>query len=408
MKSIPLLILMVLLTGFTVGCKKDDPSPTKKEPKEIQLAEKASEVIQRSNGFGLELFKAVAAEDAAENLMISPLSASAALTMLLNGCDEETYNQIQEMLGFQDLTTEEINESYNSLVTQLLDADEEVTLALANAVWYRNGFQVKNTYIETMQSAFDATIEGLDFSTAGALETINQWASDNTNGKIPVVLNEISGDAVMFLMNALYFKGIWTTQFKPENTYNALFYPDEGSAFNTPTMHGSIPAKAIQNEAYKALELFYGRKNFSMIIVVPEEDLASFNQLLDASLWHEISGGLDATGGLTEYEVAMPKFSFEYEKFFNDQLQALGMVDAFVPSTADLSGITDEDVFVSFVKQNTFVEVNEEGTEAAAVTTIGVELTSLGEQFVVDKPFIFAIREQTTNTILFIGQLFNP
>jgi serpin B len=201
---------------------------------------------------------------------------------------------------------------------------------------------------------------------------------------------------------------MWTTQFDAENTHPSPFMFDNGTTANVPTMHGLIPAKSTFGDDYKAIELFYGRKNFSMVIVVPDAGIVNFTQELDAAEWLTITENLDSQSQLIEMDVSLPKFSFEYEKRLNDQLAALGMTDAFNPVLADLSGIADAGLFVSFVKQNTFVDVNEEGTEAAAVTTIGVDLTSIGEQFIINKPFLFAIREQTTNTILFIGQVFNP
>lgn len=409
MKSVTYLLGSILLI-FISGCSKDNPSTTPKQPTQIQLTEKASEVIQLNNAFGVDLFKAVALDEPDENLMLSPLSASVALTMLLNGCDEETYTQIRDMLGYEGLTTDQINEAYSSLVAQLLTADEEVNLALANAIWYREGFEVKDNFMQTMDEDFKATIEGLDFAAPSALQTINQWASDNTNGKIPQVLNEISPNAVMFLMNALYFKGMWTNQFSMENTYDEIFYEDEETTVSVPFMHGKIQSKAFEADNYKALELSYGRGNFSMIIIVPENNLDEFMNDFEPSTWNEITGTFNDQYTY-EVQVTMPKFSFEYEKRLNEQLQALGMLDVFIPEIANLSGITDQSVYVSFVKQNTFIDVNEEGTEAAAVTTIGVDLTSLPDEpqeFVADKPFIFAIREQTTNTLMFIGKLTSP
>lgn len=408
MKTVNLLFVALMFLSCS-ACNKDQSDPIL-DPTQIKLSEKAAEVIHKSNDFGIDLFKAVAVEDSDVNLMISPLSASAALTMLMNGCDNETYEQIHEMLGYQGLSTNEINDAYNSLVNQLLAADATTQLALANALWYRNGFNVFPSYLETMNKAFDAHIEGLDFSSPSSLQTMNQWASDNTQGKIPKVLDEISLDAVMFLMNALYFKGVWTEQFKTENTYNSPFFLEDGSTANVPTMHGTIQANVIPAEGFKALELFYGRKNFSMVILLPDGGLSDFMEGLTPDIWEETTNALDAQSYHSDVFISLPKYSFEYEKTLNDQLKALGITDVFIADLADLSKISDEDLFVSFVKQNTFVEVNEEGTEAAAVTTIGIETTSIGNnsEFIVDKPFIFAIREQTTNTLLFIGQVMNP
>ncbi|MFP4470052.1 MAG: serpin family protein [Bacteroidales bacterium] len=408
MKYTAISILLFCVIIFS-ACEKSNPDPGPQDPAVINLTPKASEVIGYTNNFGIRLFQAVAQDEPDENLMISPLSAGVALTMLLNGCDGNTYSQIKELLSYDDLSTEEINGAYRSLTEQLLAADPKVQLALANAVWYRNGFVVKSPFVETMQTDFDARTESLDFSSPLALETINGWAADNTNGKINQVLDQISGDAMMFLMNALYFKGDWTWQFDPELTADGPFYLQDGTSITVPMMQGKINAKTFMGEGFAALELFYGRKNFSMVIVLPDDGLENWLENLEPSGWTSVTTGLDQESFLHEVMVTLPKFSFEYEKRLNDQLQALGMSDAFNPALADLSRIADAQLFVSFVKQNTFIDVNEEGTEAAAVTTIGVETTSVGEdQFDVDRPFVFAIREQTTNTLMFIGKVENP
>ncbi|MCF8222638.1 MAG: serpin family protein [Bacteroidales bacterium] len=410
MKKIKIIFTGIILLAISfTSCKKDDPEPVL-TPKSITLTEHAPEVIDSNNDFGIELFKKVALEKD-ENLMLSPLSAGAALTMLLNGCDGNTFEQLKSTLKYPDnLTIDDINEAYNSLVGQLLDADNKVTLALANAIFYRDGFSVKEPFLNTMQASFSADIESLNFSSPTALDIINGWASDNTNGKIDKVLDEISGNAVMFIMNALYFKGDWSNQFDESLTEDRMFYPDGSDGIMVSTMTGEVRAKTYSGDNYKAVELPYGRTNFTMIIMVPDETLADLTGSFTSSEWTTMT---DAFSALDYYdtEVFMPLYKFSYEKFLNDQLKSMGMIDALSPSMADLSGIAEGSIFVSFVKQNTFVEVNEKGTEAAAVTTIGVELTSVPSGppvFTVDKSFVFAIRERTTNTILFIGQVLTP
>jgi serpin B len=405
---IPLMIILVL--GLT-GCKKEEVTPNL-IPKEINLTAQAPAVIAGNNEFGIELFTLVAPEED-ENIMLSPLSASVALTMLLNGCGGDTYQQLKETLKYpNELEIGDINEAYKSLVKQLLEADPKVKIALANAIFYRLGFDVESPFLSTMSEYYDAHIEGLDFGLPSALATINGWASDNTYGKIPNVLDEIDSDAVMFLMNALYFKGDWSYQFVKSQTQNRPFYLDDGTSLNVSTMHGLVGAKYGFGANYQAIELPYGRTNFTMVVVVPTESLVGFYSSFNAETWNEITSSIDEITDYSSVEVFMPKFKFSFEKFLNEQLQSMGMVDAFIPFTADLSGISDASIYVNFVKQNAFVEVNEEGTEAAAVTTIGINLTSAGPSeppvFVIDKPFIFTIRERTTNTLMFIGKIANP
>jgi serpin B len=404
MKSRLLFSLMLLIIVF--GCNKENIQ-AKREPKILQLPEKSQQIIQQSNKFGIDLFKATSQTEA-DNLMLSPLSASTALTMLLNGCNNETYNQIHQMLGYEDMTIAEVNETYQSMVRQLLEADPEVQLALANAVWYRQDYIVKPPFLQIMDSSFNAHVEKLDFLLPSALENINGWASDNTNGKIPKVMDEISSDAVMFLMNALYFKGSWTQQFDKDQTSMKPFYPENGSPISVPTMFGKIPVKTYATSDYRAIELTYGRTNFSMVIIVPANSLPGFLETFDNEDWQNLTDTFDENQNTSEIEVSLPKFKFTYEKVLNDQLASLGMIDAFDSGLADLSGISDNDIFVSFVKQNTFVDVNEEGTEAAAVTTIGIVETSMPMPFEINKPFVFAIRERTTNSLLFLGKVIHP
>jgi len=412
MKTSAIVLLSLFFTFGYTSCTKDNPNQEPDlTPKSLELNANALEVITNGNEFGVELFTKVALEEN-KNLMLSPLSASTALTMLLNGCGGNTYDQLKKTLRYpEDMSISEINEVYKSLVTQLLQVDPKVKLALANAIFYRESFSVKAPFLNMMSSDFEAQTEGLDFALPSALITINKWAYDNTNGKIPKVLDEISPDAVMFLMNALYFKGDWSYQFDKSLTSNRPFYMAEGNSVNVSTMNGEVGSKVASGINYKAIELPYGRTNFTMVVIVPNETLANFNTPFTAEMWNTITSTLDEQEEYGEMIVYMPKFKFSYEKQLNDQLQSMGMIDAFNPGLANLSGISDASIFVSFVKQNTFVEVDEKGTEAAAVTTIGVELSSAPpqpRQFIIDKPFIFAIRERTTNALLFIGQIVNP
>ena len=479
------VLFVTLVVGVALfSCKKHNISPNL-TPKEITLTAKSTQVITTSNAFGIDLFTKTA-EKGSENLMLSPLSASTALTMLLNGCGGSTYTQLKATLnypddmtisevneaykglvsqllsadpkvkialanaifyrnGFEvktpflsastaltmllngcegdtykqlkatldypdDLTIAEVNEAYKSLVGQLLSADPKVKIALANAIFYRNGLEVKTPFLTAMDKEFKSHTQGLDFSSPSALTTINGWASSNTFGKIPKVLDEISSDAVMFLMNALYFKGNWSYQFDKSLTHDSPFYFDNGANANVKTMQGEVGAKMVYGDNYKAIELPYGQTNFTMVLIVPDETLASFYNGFTNETWGTITSWFDGYLEFGTAEVYMPKFKFSYEKVLNDQLKSMGMIDAFESSKANLSGIADASIYVSFVKQNTFVDVNEEGTEAAAVTTIGVFETSFPQQIVfrVDKPFVFAIRERTTNTLMFIGQVVNP
>lgn len=403
-----------LLIGFLFGgCSLFTDEPAKSSlpdtPKKIELPAISSSIIPEANAFGIDLFTRTAAEDQ-QNLMLSPLSASVALTMLMNGTAGDTYSQIRDMLGYSsgyDIAA--INHLYKQLVPQLVDADTNVRLAIANAIFYRNEFDVKPSFLATMKDEFDATIGKLDFSSPTALAIINGWASANTNKRIPKVMDELDPNLVMLLMNALYFKGDWTNPFDASKTSNQPFTKSDGTTIQVPTMSGDVSGIMTYGDHFTALELPYGRKNYSMVLIRPHGTLSEFMPTFHGETWSTLTSALSAGEWATQ-PVRLPLFSFEYEKILNDQLKDMGMQDAYECGLADFTSLAVDprDLCVSFVKQNTLVEVNEKGTEAAAVTTIGIIRTSVPMPFSLDKPFIFAIRERTTNTLLFIGQVLEP
>ena len=409
MRSSSLLLLAALAVA---GC--DAGGPSDEAPTAIDLTAEARQVVAQSNVFGVGLFAQVAAQDDG-NLMLAPLSASAALTMLLNGADGETHVQIRDVLGYApDQGLDAINEAYGSLLDQLLAADPDVQLALANAVFvnrdYAAGSPFKAPFLDALAGPFDARIEALDFLAPASVGVINQWASDNTAGRVPTVLQEIPQEAVLYLLNALYFRGDWTTPFDADVTAPRDFRLADGQTVQTPTMAASVPALVVGGDGYSALELPYGRRNFSMVVVLPTDDrtLAALAADLAAGLWTDATTRLDARADWADTDVRLPRFAFSTSELLNDALQTLGMTDAF-SDAADLSRMNDDPrLLVSRVKQDTFVAVDEQGTEAAAVTTVEVGATSAPPSFVADRPFVFAIRERTTNTLLFIGQVADP
>jgi len=410
MKKTSVLFLLFLSIAFTQCDLFSNDSKDPETPKQLTLNDSQKELLVQSNNFGIQLFKSVPAD---KNLMISPLSASIALSMLLNGTDGQTATQMKDMLGYSGQSFATINSSYQNLLDQLLSADSKVNLSIANAIFYRESFPVKPSYLTTLKNSYNADVKGLDFASPDAISTINTWASDQTNGKINRVINDISSDAVLFLMNALYFKGNWSNQFDKDETSNQNFYLSNGNSIQAPFMHGDMDITYGESNGLRAIELPYGRKNFSMILILPDYSITELYDRLTNASWNELTTHLSSENNWNEATIILPKFTFSYQTFLSDQLKTLGMIDAFEPMLANLSGISDDgNLFVSFVKQNTFVDVNEEGTEAAAVTTIGVELTSAPNIdkpiYVFDKPFVFMIRERTTNAFLFAGTVLNP
>jgi serpin B len=411
-------ISSLILMGFLMfSACKSDKIDVQTEPVPFKISATQAKFISEANHFGINLFNYVAV-GSSENMMLSPVSAHVALSMLLNGSAGETKTQIQEMLGFEsNLTIQDINQAYSDLRLQLLNADNRIQLSLANAVFSREGFPIKQTFIDAMKNDFHATVESLDFNKISSLDRINGWAFDNTNGKISKVLNELSPDLVVILMNALYFKGNWSTEFIKSETKPLPFHLSETESIQVPTMFSEIQAKVVDTESFTAVEIPYGRKNFTMVVLIPNTQLNDDHTLhqamnLTPESWISLTANLNAQENWQTVGLFLPKFKFSYETLLNQALNQLGMTDAFDASRADLSDLSDDlNLYVSFVKQNTFIETNEEGTEAAAVTSIGIEVTStpIGPRIIrADRPFLFGIREQTSNTLLFMGQVLNP
>jgi serpin B len=410
---LPFLLAVFLMLSCDVKNASNDEIP---EPYVFDLIPQSAEVIEESNRFGVSFYMEAASGSLTRNLMLSPLSASAALTMLLNGAEGDTYTQMRDMLGYPaDLDLADINRVYRDLVKQLLQADPTVKLSLANSVFYHQLFAVRPEFKATLKAEFDALVQDLDFSDPRSVDVINKWASDNTNGLIDHVLDSLDHDLVMVLMNAIYYKGSWTNKFDEASTRPRSFTFADGTRDDVPTMSGEVSVRATAGDGYRVVEIPYGRRNFSMVIVIPDDhEFEAFMNAFDGDEWMEVTRRLGTTNEWVAADVYLPKFKYRTTSFYlNETLQNLGMHDAFSPGAANFSSISQTPVFVGFVKQDSYIDVNEEGTEAAAVTTIGMFVTSVNPQpvkptFHIDRPFLYGIRERTTNTLLFMGHVVDP
>jgi serpin B len=374
-------------------------------PRALTIAERA--VIRSSNAFGFELFQRVVSGEDGPNVFLSPLSASMALGMTMNGSAAETWEAMRLALHFGGLTETEINDSYHGLFDLLLGLDPLVDVRLANSVWSQRGFPFQPSFFTTVRDYFEGEARELDFADPAAVDVINQWASDATNGRIDKVLERIAPEHIMFLLNALYFKGTWERKFDAPETSAAPFIRADGSQVSVPMMRlPEGPILSTTTPQFQAVELAYGGKAFAMIVLLPADghDLSSIVASMDDDAWAALVASLDSTS----LEVRMPRFRIEYEELLNTPLIGMGMGIAF-SGAANFTRLTPvPGVCIHFVKQNTFLEINEEGTEAAAVTTVGIGRVSLPVPFVVDRPFLVAIRERLSGTILFLGTIGDP
>ncbi|WP_394990061.1 serpin family protein [Emticicia sp.] len=361
----------------------------------------------QTSEFAFDFLKKHNAEEKADkNYLVSPLSLHIALGMLLNGAEGKTKEEIQTGLRVSsDLTT--TNGIYKDLIDNLPKSDPKVTNTIANSIWYRNSFTVEKSFLDVLKTSFNATASAEDFNNVATVGKINTWASDNTNGKIKKVLDKIEPAHVMFLMNALYFKGDWKIPFKTENTQDASFVGTTSSK-TVKMMNMLEPVKYAKRTDYQAIELAYGSGNYAMTILLPNEktNVGSLVNALSGTEWKNLNAALQEQKVI----VGLPKFTLEYETNLNNVLSNMGMPTMF-SEAADLSKIAPPagKIKVGFVKQNTFVAVDEKGTEAAAVTTIGIIVTSAPSypEVICNRPFLFIISEKQSNTILFAGKIVN-
>ncbi|MDZ7780755.1 MAG: serpin family protein [Gemmatimonadota bacterium] len=391
-----------------LGCS--DPSgppsgdPITELPRSLSVAEQ--EVVNRSNGFGLELFRRVTAADERANVVLSPLSASMALGMTLNGARDETLDAMRATLGFDGLSADEINDSYRDLIDLLTGLDPEVRFDIANAIWANEEVTFREAFFETVRAAFDAEAAARDFSDAATLEEINAWVDERTEGFIETILDDLDPDLAMLLVNAIYFDGTWTTEFDPDDTEPGPFTRADGSTVTVDMMELTDAEVALgAGSGYQAAELPYGGGAFAMTVVVPQDDPRAFVADLDQARWDSI---VESLGEPREIDLlSMPKLSLAYDALLNDALRDMGMDRAFT-TAADFSGMSEtEQLCLDFVRQKTMLEVDEAGTRAAAATTVGVGPTSFNG-LVVDRPYVLAIRERFSGTILFVGLVGDP
>ena len=364
-----------------------------------------SSVASANTRFGFKLLMDVQAREPGANIFISPLSISIALTMTYNGAVGETQQAMARVLEIAGLDLDTVNHSNAALRESLENRGSEVQLSIANSIWGRQGVEFNPDFLNRNQEFFDAEITALDFSAPEAPETINGWVDTNTNGKIKDIVQRIDPRTLIMLINAIYFKGSWQEEFDKSKTQDGIFRLSDGSEKQVPMMFREGAYPYYRGDKFEAASLPYGDGNVSMYIFLPDRD----------SNLDEFLGGLNAenwASWLSQFHevrdnsmMILPRFKLEYEVKLNDTLKALGMDIAF-GGGADFTGMGPS-LFISEVRHKTFVEVNEDGTEAAAVTVVvGVE--SAPPSFIVDRPFFFAIYDERTKTILFMGIVVEP
>ncbi|MDE2875920.1 MAG: serpin family protein [Gemmatimonadota bacterium] len=405
-RVIALSAALALLAACGDPIGPGDPGlPLEELPRPLTLGE--ATVIERSNVFGIDLLREVLEADDRTNVVLSPLSASMVLAMTLNGAAGTTLDGMRTALRLEGLSHTEINDSYRGLTSLLTGLDPLVEVSIANSVWANERYSFYRAFFDAVTDHFGGRAESRDFGDPNTLREINAWVDRSTRGLIERILEEGEFDPglALLLLNAVYFDGRWRAGFDPEDTGPGAFTRDDGSTVTVDMMHlTDVELPYGRTDDLVAVELPYGRGAYSMVVALPRggtprEVLAG----MDASGWDALVGSFEprVLDGL-----ALPRFVMEYDSFLNDALTDMGMGIAFTRQ-ADFSDISPEPLCMDFVRQKTFIEVDEAGTRAAAVTAVGVRAVSFFG-FQVDRPFLFAIRERLSGTILFIGVIGDP
>ena len=415
------LITSVLFCSCSTNTKIEEPEeePTQEEPEPIKevirpislLTQEMYPLVNRGSDFAIRFFKQVSQERTDDNLFLSPYSLGCALGMLYNGAEGKTKEEIATVMAMSDYTPEQLNEYYQTLTKALIEADQLTELGVANAIWSHTPYPVKKSFADLMKKYYDAEISTMDFYLPSSIKAINDWAKEKTKGTIPEVVRGISPPII--LANAVYFKSPWTVKFNKSNTVDMQFYNGNGVVSTVPIMHQKeLRLKYAHTSDYEFVQLPYANETFAMNILLPKEGitLEQVIESLDGTTWETLRR--TANGSSVDVTLSMPRFKLRDEMDLNNALIMMGMPRAFT-GNAEFLAMLDVNTRIEGVSQFSYIDVNEEGTEAAAVTIIrSVILSDLlppppKVTMVVDRPFIFAITEQSTGAILFMGKVVN-
>ena len=411
-------VLLCIVGLGLESCDRQPPSGATLSPSSLDTpvkvavnnsAEVNPQLLAANNRFGFKLFGQIQKQQAEENVFISPPSIAAALSIAYNGAQEETRQAIAQTLEVQGMSIEALNQGNAALKAALENIDEKVEVAIANSLWLNENGSFQPYFIQKIREYYGAKLSQIDFRDRDAISKINDWVRQNTNRKIEQIVQNLDPQIILIIVNAIYFKGSWSQEFDKSATRDLPFTSLDGSQKQHPLMSQSGDYPYYEQEQFQAISLPYGEGRWSFYVFLPKNgtSLESFYENLTAENWKTWMNEFRSLPG----SIVLPRFKLEYDTNLNDSLQALGMGVAFDPNRADFSEMTSERTFVNRVKHKTFVEVNEEGTEAAAATSVGIVVTSVPPrpfQMTVDRPFFCAIRDNTTGTVLFMGSIVNP
>ncbi len=407
MKRFELIIAVAAISVSCICCGKIGGGNGNNPYKKLDLTTKSAEFLQKGNDFTFEFIRRVDAA-AEKDYIISPLSMQFLLGMILDGAQGETSAEICNVLGYGAGETEAVNEYALSLLRQLPKLDKKTKISIANAIFVDDGWPLLDSYKGTVGKFYEAEVSNLDFQNGPAsLKEINGWCSDHTNKLIPKVLDEVDPNMLAYLLNALYFKSQWKEKFHKAATSEETFTPEVGAKRKVDMMKQEKEHQYAENDFFQAVRLRYGNGAFSMVVLLPREGhkVSDIPGYLLKTDWQAFLRTMIPC----EVDLWLPKFESKYHIKLNDILSDMGMPRSFDPEKADFKAMSDYALCLSFVQQDALIKVDEEGTEAAAVSVGGMVkdmAVAPGDHVVfhADHPFLYLITESSTGAVLFAGR----
>ncbi|WP_052123964.1 serpin family protein [Ureibacillus manganicus] len=407
-----LFSLCLVLTGCGTLPTLTNNTNSLKVASHVEFGEEDyQDIVSSNNALGFDLLSTATRDDKG-NIFISPTSLFMALSMVYNGADGITKEEMEKVLYAKGLTPNDLNKANASFMTLLDQKSEKIQLNIANSIWLNNKYHFQEQFSTTNKDYFNAEIKEIDIHNPQSPKTINDWVKSKTNGKIDkIVADELNPELITILINAIYFNGSWTYPFGKSSTEEKTFTLENGSTIQVPLMELHENLFYTRNNIFQAVSLPYGDASMSMKVFLPNENvsLKEFEEMLTVDQWQDWQDSFYKLEGT----VLFPKFTLEYEVELKETLKALGMSSAF--NNSNFSKMVEEDVGISIssVKQKTYIDVNEEGTEAAAVTSVEMNATSMQPSdnpffMEVNRPFFIAIVDETSGSILFMGSITNP
>lgn len=417
-----LLALMLSSVLVLASCNSSQSIPNDKTPspssspsatnvsQDKEKGELSDKVISSANKFGIKLFNNILKKDKDKNIFLSPFSVNTALAMTYNGSDGTTKEAMEKTLELNGLSFEEINKSYRALLNSVAQNQGKVKIDIANSLWLRKGEKLKDQFLKDSENTFDAKVTELDFASKEAPKVINDWVSSKTNNKINEMIKQIDPATFLYLINAIYFKGDWSKSFDKALTVEGDFYITDTKTKKLPMMNKTENLKFVEGEKFRAVSIPYGKDEAFLNVFLPKDgsSLDDFYKEMSEENHKTWLSSMESK----EVNLKFPKFKLEYESKLNESLIDIGMGIAFNNGgSANFSKLSEGGGFISEVKHKSFIEVNEEGTEAAAATSVAISKSAspinMKVNFKVDKPFFFTITD-TTNSILFMGNIVEP